>query len=103
VETEFWLDGTISARYIGYDQGREKERSCTMRECEYLARCPFFNDQMRGMPSMAEHIKAHYCRGIFAECARYQVVQVLGPGSAPPDLFPIQTARVEEIVTAGKK
>jgi hypothetical protein len=74
-----------------------------MHECEFLVRCPFFNDQMKGMPSMAEHIKEHYCRGIFSDCARYRVVKALGPGTAPADLFPIQSARVEEIIDQSKK
>ncbi len=74
-----------------------------MRECEYLVRCPFFQDQMKGMPSMAEHIKERYCRGEWAECARYQVVKALGPGTAPPDLFPIQVERVAEIIARGEK
>jgi hypothetical protein len=73
-----------------------------MTDCECLPRCPFFQDQMKGMPSMAEHVKSRYCRGGWAECARYQVFKALGPGRVPSDLFPIQLERVEEIVARAR-
>lgn len=73
-----------------------------MQECKYLAPCPFFNDRMKGMSATAESLKARYCRAQWAACARYQVVEALGPGTAPADLFPTQTERVAAIVAQGK-
>ena len=36
-----------------------------MADCECLAKCPFFNDKMANMPSMAEMMKNRYCRDEF--------------------------------------
>lgn len=59
-----------------------------MAECEKLETCPFFSDKMDNMPAMAEIIKRKYCLGSNADCARFTVLQALGPGTVPSDLFP---------------
>jgi hypothetical protein len=41
-----------------------------MADCECLPACPFFNDNMAGMPAMAEMMKKKYCRSQFETCAR---------------------------------
>jgi hypothetical protein len=52
--------------------------------CERLAACEFFNNL--ALPAVAETLKAHYCRGDYSSCARYQLAQA---GEAVPlDLWP---------------
>ncbi|MBI5804613.1 hypothetical protein HZA73_01055 [candidate division TA06 bacterium] len=69
-----------------------------MPDCECLAACPFFNDKMANMPSMAGIYKNKYCKDDFESCARYIVFKTLGKGTVPADLFPNQLSRAEELV-----
>jgi len=69
-----------------------------MKDCECLAKCPFFNDKMTNMPSAAKLIKYKYCKGDNTECARYIVFLALGSEKVPANLFPNQIKRVEEIL-----
>ena len=60
--------------------------------CEYIDRCPFFNDRMKALPSVGELMKARYCTGDKTLCARYQV-KMMGR-AVPTDLYPHQLERV---------
>lgn len=71
-----------------------------MADCECLPTCPFFNDQMTEMPSMAQIIKDRYCKGSNVNCARHMVFRVLGRERVPADLYPSQVERAEEILAA---
>lgn len=72
-----------------------------MSECIKLAACPFFNDRMQGMDGMAGLYKKRYCAGDHALCARWMVSSAGVP--VPPDLFPNQAERAEELLReAGK-
>jgi hypothetical protein len=67
-------------------------------DCKRLLTCPFFNDQMADMPSMANIIKQRYCRGDSSQCARYMVAEVLGREGVPADLYPSQVDRAKAIL-----
>jgi hypothetical protein len=67
-------------------------------DCASLPTCPFFNDRMKSMPAMAEHMKEKYCRAAWDTCARWMVLQAKGKGSVPDDLFPVQKARAESLI-----
>ena len=69
-----------------------------MPDCECLAACPFFNDKMADMPSMAGTYKNKYCRGDFLSCARYMVCKALGKEAVPKDLFPNQLSRAQKLI-----
>jgi hypothetical protein len=69
-----------------------------MADCELLKICPFFNDQLKNMPAASNMMKKLYCRWIFAKCARFKVAIVLGKEKVPPDLFPGDSRRVDEIL-----
>jgi hypothetical protein len=71
-------------------------------DCDRLPTCIFFNDQMEQMPAVAELLKSHFCRGTFAECARFQVATRLGGASVPPDLFPHDRERATRLLEAAK-
>ena len=70
-----------------------------MAECECLATCPFFNDQMISMPAMAELQKNRYCLGDWGACARHMVFAEFGREAVPTDLFPNERERAERILT----
>ncbi|MBN2068404.1 MAG: hypothetical protein JW739_02095 [Opitutales bacterium] len=59
-----------------------------MASCECIVMCPFFNDQMDGMPEIAEKLKEKYCLGSNVDCARYLIRQQFGAQAVPGDLFP---------------
>lgn len=71
-----------------------------MGDCECLPKCAFFHDKMENMPSMSEILKARYCQGDWAECARHQVFARLGREGVPGDLFPNQQDRVADLLSA---
>ncbi len=71
-----------------------------MADCQCLSGCPFFNDQMANMPSLANSMKRRYCQGDASQCARHMVFSALGREAVPRDLFPNQTDRAQEILAA---
>lgn len=71
-----------------------------MADCKLLEKCPFFNDQMKDMPDMAELTKEKYCKGDCSVCARYMVFKALGREKVPLDLFPFQVERASRIIAA---
>jgi len=72
-----------------------------MAACEFISRCPFFNDRMKDMPAMSEIYKKNYCQGDHSNCARYQVREKLGTDKVPPDLFPNQHDRAMKLMAEG--
>ncbi|MBI5546496.1 MAG: hypothetical protein HY901_21660 [Deltaproteobacteria bacterium] len=68
-----------------------------MPDCEFTERCPFFNDRMANMPTIANFYKGKYCRGTFLDCARFQVSKAKG-GVVPVDLFPNQIERAADLI-----
>ena len=74
-----------------------------MADCPKLPACPFFNDQMGGMPALADMIKERFCTGDHRECARFQVSDALGKTAVPKDLFPRHTDRARQIIKLAKK
>ena len=68
--------------------------------CERLPTCILFNDQMEGMPAVAELLKTQYCRGVFEDCARFRVATTFGGANVPRDLFPNDTARADRTLAS---
>jgi hypothetical protein len=73
-----------------------------MAECECLGGCPFFNDRMQDMEGMAALFKQRYCLGDMTRCARHVVFERLGKPAVPPDLYPNQFDRAQEILAAAQ-
>jgi hypothetical protein len=71
-------------------------------DCEKLPTCIFFNDQMLQMPAVAEVLKRQYCRGAFADCARYRVAARLGAEGVPKDLYPNDLLRGKALLAAAR-
>jgi len=71
-----------------------------MADCECLERCPFFNDKMANMPSMADMLKSRYCKGDWASCARHRVFLALGEEAVSGDLYPNQAADADKLIAA---
>ena len=73
-----------------------------MSECECLAKCPFFNDKMANMPSMASLLKQKYCMDEWRACARHRVFVELGREAVPVDLFPNQEDQATAVLLEAK-
>jgi hypothetical protein len=71
-----------------------------MADCELLPGCIFFNDRMANIPATAELMKVRYCRGINSNCARYTAYKKLGREKVPPDLYPNDLVRANNISSA---
>lgn len=69
-----------------------------MPECDFIAVCPFFNDQLENMPGTAKLYEKTTCRGDFESCARFIVRNALGPDAVPRDLFPNDRERAEKLI-----
>jgi hypothetical protein len=69
-----------------------------MADCELLAGCIFFNNQMKDMPSMADLYKKNFCRGDASQCARYVMSKAVGRENVPEDLFPNQMDRAKKLL-----
>ena len=80
---------------------RDRKAVMAVADCQCLLTCPFFNDQMADMPAMSDVIKARYCTGDSAPCARFQVYQALGRPAVPRDLYPSEVERAREIIERG--
>ncbi|MGE4529132.1 MAG: hypothetical protein AB7D00_12260 [Rhodospirillaceae bacterium] len=71
-----------------------------MPDCPCLPKCPFFNDRMAGMPTMANQLKDKFCKGDNAECARFMVFSQFGSERVPPTLFPSQVDQAKRLIAA---
>jgi hypothetical protein len=70
----------------------------SMVDCECLARCPFFHDNLPNMPASATLTKKRLCQDDFSKCARYMVFRAMGRQGVPRDLYPDDLDRAERIL-----
>lgn len=70
-----------------------------MAECECLKGCPFFNDRMSNMPSLANVYKKQFCLSDFNACARHMIFLALGKEKVPLDLFPNEVEKAKKIIS----
>ncbi len=73
-----------------------------MPNCEFLPKCPFYNDRMDAHDGLGALYKARYCVGDSSICARYRVSKALGSSAVPVDLFPNMHKQADKIIAAGK-
>jgi len=69
-----------------------------MSDCECLEKCPFFNDKMEKMPSLAHLLKRQYCQGDNSSCARYMVFKAKGRDAVPSTLYPNDKKQAEKLL-----
>jgi hypothetical protein len=69
-----------------------------MADCPSLPKCPFFNDRMANRPAMTAMLKRNYCQTDNTQCARWIVSQAKGGPAVPPDLYPNELERAEQLV-----
>lgn len=72
-----------------------------MQDCELMAGCPFFNDQIAARPALMNMYKIAYCIENNSQCARYLIYKQLGRERVPLDLCPHMLEEAQAIL-AGK-
>ena len=68
-----------------------------MAACEFIEKCPFFNDQLEYRAEVGE-IKEKYCNTNNLHCARYLVSNSVGPDYVEADLMPDEKVRAYGII-----
>lgn len=69
-----------------------------MEPCERLEKCVFYQGKMIVESGMGAVLKARYCLGNKHNCARYMVLQQLGPAYVDNSLFPHMKDRALELI-----
>lgn len=69
-----------------------------MGECEFISKCPFFNDELSDKPDTVEEMKAQYCKGNNLNCSRYMIANALGKDYMPPNLYPHEKQRAYLVI-----
>ena len=72
-------------------------------ECEFLSKCPFYNDKMDIESSIGKMYKKRYCLGDKTTCARYILTTNLGKQIAPANLYPNMHSKAEKILNDNKQ
>ena len=76
-----------------------EQNGATMIACELQEQCIFFKCNTTDTAVATTALKMRYCTGGgYRACARYIVSRKLGTDSIPPNLFPNQLYRLEEII-----
>ena len=70
-----------------------------MDECEYINKCPFYNNELEGDTDKIEELKKNYCQTSCMHCARYMIATALNSEAVPEDLYPDQKSRAYEIIS----
>jgi hypothetical protein len=53
---------------------------------------------LENMPNASETMKKIYCRWNYIKCARYKVALAIGRKRVPPDLFPGDSQKADNIL-----
>lgn len=73
-----------------------------MGQCEFLEKCPFYNDRMVKENQLGTILKAKYCRGNKLLCARYKIATSLGKEYLNNMIFPYMNDRAEQLIAEVK-
>lgn len=74
-----------------------------MATCEKLAKCPFYQGQMKMDSGIGAMYKKKYCEGDKTICARYMIATTVGPEFVTTSIFPNMTDQAKKIISQNKK
>jgi len=74
----------------------------TMEICERFEKCPFYQDKMIIETGLGIILKKKYCEMNKHKCARYMVLQAIGPQYVDNSLFPHMKDRAFELIQMNK-
>lgn len=74
-----------------------------MATCEKLAKCPFYQGQMKMDSGLGGMYKKKYCETNKNLCARYMIVTTLGPDFVNNSIYPNMTDMAKDIIAKNKK
>lgn len=73
-----------------------------MATCENLAKCPFYQGNMKIDSGIGKMYKDKYCEGDKTICARYMVSTTVGKEYVTADLYPNMTDKAKKIIAEHK-
>ena len=65
--------------------------------------CSLLRDMLAYAPDLAEETKQAYCHEEPSACARYMLLDELGPDYVPPDILPGDTNRARELILQARQ
>ncbi|MBN2848817.1 MAG: hypothetical protein JXP72_10300 [Coriobacteriia bacterium] len=65
--------------------------------CRHLGTCALASDHAGFSPEFIRIMRTTWCRGSYAECARYRAALIVGPQAVPGNLFPAERERVADL------
>ena len=72
--------------------------------CPIKDTCTFFNGQIHMLEERKKTIKTRFCLSSYSQCARFKMYEYFkSPSKVPPDLYPNNYERVDELIRADKK
>ena len=74
-----------------------------MANCENLAKCPFYQGQMKMESGLGSMYKKKYCEGDKTSCARYMISSRLGKEFVPAGLYPNMLDQAKKILADNHK
>ena len=74
-----------------------------MATCEKLAKCPFYQGQMKMDSGIGAMYKKKYCEGDKTICARYMIATTVGPEFVNNNIYPNMTDQAKKIIAQHKK
>ena len=73
-----------------------------MAACENLAKCPFYQGQMKMDSGIGAMYKSNYCEGDKTQCARYMIASTIGKEHMPEGLYPNMVDKAKKIIAEHK-
>ena len=74
-----------------------------METCEKLAKCPFYQGQMKMDSGLGGMYKKKYCEGDKTTCARYIIATKLGPEFVTNNIYPNMNDLADKMLAEHKK
>lgn len=74
-----------------------------MATCEKLAKCPFYQGQMKMDSGLGGMYKKKYCETDKTQCARYMIVTTLGPEFVNNNIYPNMVDLAKDMIAKNKK
>ncbi len=74
-----------------------------MATCEKLAKCPFYQGEMKMDSGIGSMYKKRYCEGDKNQCARYQIATTVGPQFVNNSIYPNMADLAKSIIEKNRK
>ncbi len=74
-----------------------------MGTCGNFGNCALFSGALSQKPATTKLLKRMFCDGKYTGCARYFLLNALGPDKVPPGMFPGDMKLAKEIAASSSR